>query len=142
MRTFDDLEFFYFFIEAIESRDKTFRIEGVPITFVIGKNNTRAFCVCAHYDESLIPYTLDRTTRTNIKVIETENGDYVADYLDKVNNTIRRAMLLPEVKERRYVFYGDDPEDKGKPYFWAVLRQNILDYVGWASGVKPFSVAA
>lgn len=136
MRTFDDFEFFYNFAEALENRDKDFRIEDVPITFSIGTNNGTAFSVCAHYDEVLLPFTYKNTIRSNIKVIETERGDYVADCLDKIDNVIRRAMSVPELPERRLIFSGDDPEDVETPYFWSVFKQNIRDYVGWINGVE------
>ena len=136
MRTFDDFEFFYYFMDALDNRDKNFRIDGVPITFSIGKNNGKAYCVCAHFDDALLPFTLGRNTRSNIKVIETDLGDYVADYLDKVNNVIRRAMSVPELPERSRVFFGYDPDDIGHPFFWSVFVENIREYVGWVNGFK------
>ena len=137
MRTFDDFEFFFNFMEALENREKNFRMEGVPISFSMGRNNKKAFCVCAHFDEVLLPFTSGRNTRANLKVIETDRGDYVADYLDKINNVIRQAMSIPVLPERCFVFFGDDPDDVEKPYFWSVFKQNIRDYVGWINGVKP-----
>ena len=143
-RTFDDIEFFLCFIDAKESREKEFRIEGVPITFTIGRNDGTTFCVCAHYDELLYPFTSTRgQTRSNIEVIETDHGDYVADYLDRVNNVIRKALSVPEVRERGIHFYtGCDDEDTKKPFFWTVFKENLREYVGWINGVQPLKLVA
>ncbi len=142
MTTIDEVEFFCKFIEAKESREKSFRIENVPITFTIGRNDNTTFCVCAHYDGILLPFTDQRgQKRTNMEVIETDMGDYVCDYLERVNNVIRRAMRVPEVREKG-ISFPCGKADEEKPFFWTLFKENLREYVAWISGVGPVKLAA